>query len=96
MFALPAIFLYHVCIDLIEHSAWIGSLQYALVLLPAVAVGRIFDLGHFRVPFFLGSVALVVGMFLVAECKEYWQFLLVHGILVGVHTFLHSFSRLRH
>ena len=87
MLALPVIFLYHMYIDLTERSAWIGSLQYALVFLPAVAVGRIFDLGHFRIPFFLGSVALVVGPFLIAECKEYWQFVLAHGILVGVCTF---------
>jgi len=74
------------CTDLIERSAWIGSLQYTLVFLPAVVVGRIFDLGHFRLPFFCGSVALFVGPFLVAQCKEYWQFILAHGILIGVRT----------
>ena len=73
-------------IDLSERSAWIGSLQYTLVFLPAVAVGRIFDLGHFRIPFFCGSAALVVAPFLVAQCKEYWEFILAHGILVGVRT----------
>lgn len=67
-----------------SNIAWIGSVQYCLVFLPGLLVGRIFDLGWFRLPFALGSVTVVVSAFLVAECKVYWQFLLCQGILVGV------------
>jgi len=52
--------------------------------MPAVVVGRVFDLGYFRSIFLTGSVGLVVSTFIIAECKVYWQFLLVQGILVGV------------
>jgi MFS transporter, MCT family, solute carrier family 16 (monocarboxylic acid transporters), member 10 len=52
--------------------------------MPGLFVGRIFDLGWFRLPLFLGSVTVVIAAFLVAECKTYWQFLLCQGILVGV------------
>lgn len=52
--------------------------------MPGLLVGRIFDLGWFRLPFALGSIMVVVSAFLVAECKEYWQFLLCQGFLIGV------------
>ncbi|KII88279.1 hypothetical protein PLICRDRAFT_41438 [Plicaturopsis crispa FD-325 SS-3] len=64
--------------------AWIGSLQYALVFLPTVFVGRMFDIGYFKIPIFLASVILVVATFLVAECTQYWQFLLCQGIVTGL------------
>jgi hypothetical protein len=66
------------------NSAWIGSIQIALTSMPAVLVGRIFDLGYLKVPFFLGTVGMTTSLFLVAECKQYWQFLLVQGVLYGV------------
>ena len=51
---------------------------------PGVLVGRLFDLGHFRLPYFVGSMGIVTTTLLVAECKQYWQFLLVQGVLFGV------------
>ncbi|KAF9258994.1 MFS general substrate transporter [Marasmius fiardii PR-910] len=70
-----------------DHSpstiAWIGSIQYALVFLPALPVGRMFDLGYFRLPFLLSSTIVVVATFLTAQCKTFWQFLLCQGILQG-------------
>ncbi len=51
---------------------------------PGLAVGRMFDLGYFRLPLFASSVLFVVCMFLTAECKEYWQFLLCQGFGIGV------------
>ncbi|CAA7271138.1 unnamed protein product [Cyclocybe aegerita] len=64
--------------------AWIGSIQYALVFLPGLVVGRFFDLGYFRSIFLTSSAILVVATFLVAECKEYWHFVLCQGIMVGL------------
>ncbi|KAF8900548.1 MFS general substrate transporter [Mucidula mucida] len=67
-----------------SNIAWIGSIQYSLVFLPALFAGRLFDLGYFR-PLLLGcSALLVVATFLVAECHEYWQFLLCQGFAVGL------------
>ncbi|KAK1221559.1 hypothetical protein PQX77_015678 [Marasmius sp. AFHP31] len=64
--------------------AWIGSIQYSLVLLPALPVGRLFDLGYFRKPFLASSIVLVVGVFLTGQCTQYWQFMLCQGILQGL------------
>ncbi|KAI0747288.1 MFS general substrate transporter [Irpex lacteus] len=64
--------------------AWIGSIQYALVFIPGLVVGRIFDMGIFRVPLAVASAWLVMATFLTAECKTYWQFLLCQGIAVGL------------
>ena len=56
--------------------------------MPAVFVGRLFDLGYFRVLFGLGSVGFVMTTLLIAECNQYWQFLLAQGIFVGVRPVL--------
>ena len=80
--SLPKFFL-----DLDPYSAWIGSIQYALVFFPGLIVGRCFDLGYFR-PVFLISSLLVVGTtFLIPQCKEYWHFLICQGIVLGVGKF---------
>jgi len=54
------------------------------MFLPGLLVGRLFDLGHFRIPFTCSSVLIVVATFLVPECKEYWQYLLCQGFAVGI------------
>ncbi|CAE6441775.1 unnamed protein product [Rhizoctonia solani] len=64
--------------------SWIGSIQYALVFFPGLIVGRLFDLGYFRIPQIAASIVLVGGTFLTAECKEYWQFLICQGVGVGL------------
>ncbi|GLB34492.1 putative monocarboxylate [Lyophyllum shimeji] len=63
--------------------AWIGSIQYALIFMPAVLIGRLFDLGWFKLPYAIGSVGLVLSAFLIAQCTTYWQFILAQGLLVG-------------
>ncbi|KAF9447969.1 MFS general substrate transporter [Macrolepiota fuliginosa MF-IS2] len=64
--------------------AWIGSIQYALIFFPGLAVGRLFDLGYFRIVFLSSSALLVITTFLIAQCTEYWQFLLCQGVAVGL------------
>ncbi|KIJ09651.1 hypothetical protein PAXINDRAFT_138798 [Paxillus involutus ATCC 200175] len=64
--------------------AWIGSVQYALVFLPSLIMGRLFDLGYFKIPYFVASCILVLCNFLLAECTEYWQFFLAQGLGVGI------------
>lgn len=63
--------------------AWIGSIQYSLVTLPGIITGRLFDLGHFKLPYFVASITLVVSTLLVAECHKYWHFLLCQGLATG-------------
>ncbi|KIY72377.1 MFS general substrate transporter [Cylindrobasidium torrendii FP15055 ss-10] len=64
--------------------AWIGSVQYALILLPGLLTGRMFDLGHFKLPNFFASIILILATFLVAECTKYWHFLLCQGFVIGL------------
>ncbi|THU94487.1 MFS general substrate transporter [Dendrothele bispora CBS 962.96] len=64
--------------------AWIGSVQYMMVFLPAVISGRLFDIGWFKIPYFAASVLCVVTTILVAECTQFWHFLLCQGFGVGL------------
>lgn len=64
--------------------AWIGSIQYALVFIPGLVTGRLFDMGILRVPVVVASAWVVMATFLVAECTTYWQFLLCQGFAVGL------------
>jgi MCP family monocarboxylic acid transporter-like MFS transporter 10 len=64
--------------------AWIGSLQYSLCFMPGILTGRMFDLGYFKIPYLLCTVVLVTSVILVAECKEYWQFVLCQGLAFGL------------
>lgn len=67
-----------------SNIAWIGSVQYALVYLPALVAGRIFDLGYFKIPCLAASSGIVVSAFLTAECTQFWHFFLVQGFSMGV------------
>ncbi|THU87429.1 MFS general substrate transporter [Dendrothele bispora CBS 962.96] len=64
--------------------AWIGSIQFSLIFLPGLVVGRLFDVGYFRVVFTTSAILIVVATFLVPECKEYWQFVLCQGMAIGL------------
>ncbi|KAF9063834.1 MFS general substrate transporter [Rhodocollybia butyracea] len=64
--------------------AWIGSIQYALVFLPGLPMGRLFDLGYFHSILLPSSALLIIATFLIPECKEYWQFLLCQGFATGL------------
>ncbi|KAH9839720.1 MFS general substrate transporter [Rhodofomes roseus] len=63
--------------------AWIGSTQYALVFIPGLLCGRLFDMGYFKGPLVCASALLVAATFLVAECTEFWQLMLCQGLAVG-------------
>ncbi|KAI5983072.1 MFS general substrate transporter [Pisolithus albus] len=64
--------------------AWIGSVQVTFIFLPGLVTGRLFDLGHFKIPYFIASCGLIVCTFLTAECKQYWQFFLAQGLFTGL------------
>ncbi|KAJ6559229.1 major facilitator superfamily domain-containing protein [Mycena vulgaris] len=67
-----------------SNIAWIGSMQYSLVYLPGLVTGRLFDLGYFKIPFLVASCLLVLSTFLVAQCTEYWHFILCQGLATGL------------
>ncbi|KAG2154110.1 major facilitator superfamily domain-containing protein [Suillus clintonianus] len=64
--------------------AWIGSTQSALSYLTSLASGRMFDLGYFKIPFYIASCTLVACTFITAECTQFWQFFLTQGIGIGL------------
>lgn len=63
---------------------WIPSVFVYLALGLGIWVGPLFDRYGPRWIALLGSVSYVVMLFLLAECKEYWQFILCLGIFGGV------------
>jgi MFS transporter, MCT family, solute carrier family 16 (monocarboxylic acid transporters), member 10 len=66
------------------HLLIILIFQYSLIFLPGLPIGRLFDKGYFKLPLFCASIILVGATFVTAECKEYWQFLLVQGFIIGL------------
>ncbi|KAJ7730158.1 major facilitator superfamily domain-containing protein [Mycena metata] len=74
---------------LLHHStpsqiSWIGSVQHAMIFICALFVGRLFDIGYYRVPFAAGGALILFATFLVPQCTEYWQFLLCQGFCIGI------------
>ncbi|KAK7045204.1 MFS general substrate transporter [Favolaschia claudopus] len=60
------------------------SPKHAMIFLPAVLVGHLFDIGYYRFPFLVGSLLVVLTTLLVPECKQYWHFMLCQGFGVGI------------
>lgn len=67
-----------------SNIAWIGSVQYALVFMPSVVTGRMFDIGYFKTPLLSASILLVLATFLISECSQYWHFLFCQGFVIGL------------
>ncbi|KAF9220090.1 MFS general substrate transporter [Gyrodon lividus] len=67
-----------------SNIAWIGSIQYGLIFIPALFTGRLLDLGYYNGPLAVNSVLYVISLFLVAECKTYLQFILCQGVATGI------------
>ncbi|KAG8939969.1 hypothetical protein FRC04_005782 [Tulasnella sp. 424] len=65
-------------------SAWIGSIQYSFCLMPGLLSGRLFDLGYLHIPLAVASAVLSLATILVAECTEYWHFLITQGFVTGI------------
>ncbi|KAF7344055.1 Monocarboxylate permease [Mycena venus] len=65
-------------------SAWIGSLQHSIIFLPGLIVGRLFDIGLFRIPCATGSLLIVLATFLVPLCRTLTHFLLCQGLAIGL------------
>ncbi|KAJ7747756.1 major facilitator superfamily domain-containing protein [Mycena metata] len=55
-----------------------------MIFVPALVSGHFFDQGHFKIPFLIASVLIVAATFLVAQCTQYWHFLLCQGFATGL------------
>ena len=62
---------------------WIPSVFVYLALALGICVGPLFDRYGPRWIALIGSIAYIIMVFLLAECKEYWHFLLCLGFLGG-------------
>jgi MCP family monocarboxylic acid transporter-like MFS transporter 10 len=59
-------------------------MQYSLVWIPGLFVGRLFDKGYFCLTFMMANAVLILATFLVAECNAFWQVMLCQGVLTGL------------
>lgn len=66
-----------------SNIAWIGSIQYGLIFIPALLTGRLLDLGHYNIPLAISSAFYIAALFLVAECKTFLQVILCQGVATG-------------
>ncbi|KAG0645675.1 putative transporter MCH4 [Hyphodiscus hymeniophilus] len=62
---------------------WIASVNVFLNLFLGVQVGPLFDRYGPRGLIAAGSVVYVVSLVLLAQCKLYWHFMLVYGVVSG-------------
>lgn len=67
---------------------WIGAVNVSLSLLLGVQVGPLFDRYGPRWMMLSGSIAYVGGLVLLAQCAQYWQFMLCFGLLCGASSAL--------
>lgn len=64
--------------------AWIGTLTSFLLCASPILWGPVFDLGSPRLLVFCGSFSVVFGIMMTSLCREYWQFMLAQGIVIGI------------
>lgn len=64
--------------------AWIGSTQSFLLFLVSLAAGPLFDAGYVRWLFWVGSLLVVVGVFLTSITSAYWQVFLTQALMMGL------------
>jgi MFS family permease len=62
---------------------WIAAVNVFMNLFLGVQIGPLFDRYGPRWLLLPGSVVYVVSLVVLAECRVYWQFMLVYGILSG-------------
>lgn len=72
---------------------WIFSVYFFFAFGGGIYAGPIFDYKGARLPMFIGSVLIIIGLFLTANCSKVYQFVLAYGAIVGVgSSFLMSAS----
>lgn len=64
--------------------SWIFSIQAFIAFFAGIQIGPIFDAFGPRVLVLVGSVCLFTSMMVLAQCKEYWHFILTYSVLAGI------------
>ncbi|TKA77005.1 hypothetical protein B0A55_01966 [Friedmanniomyces simplex] len=64
--------------------SWLGAFGTFCVFAFAPAAGILSDKIGPQIPIACGSVMVVVAVFMVSLCREYWQFFLAQALLLGV------------
>ncbi|KAL9110016.1 MAG: hypothetical protein Q9227_005355 [Pyrenula ochraceoflavens] len=49
-----------------------------------IVLGPLYDMGYFRLLICSGTFLVPFGFFMTSICKEYWQFVLAQGIVIGL------------
>jgi MFS family permease len=63
--------------------SWISAVNVFLNLFLGVQIGPLFDRYGPRWLVLVGSLIYVISLVLLAECKKYWHFMLIYGVLSG-------------
>ncbi|KIW02236.1 uncharacterized protein PV09_06389 [Verruconis gallopava] len=64
--------------------SWIGSIQIFLLFFVGPFSGRATDAGYFRLVFWAGLFAQLLGVFMTSLASKYWQLLLAQGVCQGL------------
>ncbi|KAI9884896.1 MAG: hypothetical protein M1823_003303 [Watsoniomyces obsoletus] len=64
--------------------AWVGSVQIFLLFFIGAFSGRATDAGFFHTTTSIGSVILVVGIFMTSLATRYWHLFLAQGVCIGI------------
>ncbi|KAL1979612.1 hypothetical protein VTN96DRAFT_5452 [Rasamsonia emersonii] len=67
-----------------SNVSWLGSINIFLLFAGSLFTGPILDLFGPVIMFWLGSIATAFSMMMTSLCKEFWQFILAQGILLGL------------
>ncbi|KAF8427017.1 major facilitator superfamily domain-containing protein [Tirmania nivea] len=64
--------------------SWIGSMQLFCLLFVGTFSGIALDVGYFRWLMAIGSILLLLGIFMTSLATSYYQLFLAHGVCVGL------------
>ena len=64
--------------------AWIGTLQAALALIIGALSGPLFDKGYLKIVILIAGITSVFAQMMLSLATEYWQIMLVQGVLIGL------------
>ncbi|KAL1965469.1 hypothetical protein VTN77DRAFT_5725 [Rasamsonia byssochlamydoides] len=64
--------------------SWLGAICIFLLFAGSLFTGPILDLFGPVIMFWLGTLGTVFSMMMTSLCKEFWQFILAQGILLGL------------
>ena len=65
---------------------WVFSVYFFFSFFGGIYAGPIFDYTGSKIPMYVGSICIIVGLFATANCNTVWQFVLAYGVVVGVGT----------